>query len=64
VNDVEVGSLTGFGGELGYRFYTGSKGANGFFAGPSVLFASAAGSSTPAAPWPMLRRSERVADRE
>ena len=40
VNDVEVGSLTGFGGELGYRFYTGSKGANGFFAGPSVLFAS------------------------
>lgn len=40
VNDVEVGSLTGFGGELGYRFYTGNKGANGFFVGPSVLFAS------------------------
>lgn len=40
VNDVEVGSLSGFGGELGYRFYTGDKGANGFFVGPSVLFAS------------------------
>jgi hypothetical protein len=40
VNDTEVGSLSGFGGELGYRFYTGSHGANGFFVGPSVLFAS------------------------
>jgi len=40
VNGTEVGSLSGFGGELGYRFYTGSKGANGFFVGPSVLFAS------------------------
>jgi hypothetical protein len=40
VNDKEVGSLSGFGGELGYRFYTGSRGANGFFVGPSVLFAS------------------------
>ena len=38
-NDKEIGSLSGFGGELGYRFYTGSKGANGFFVGPSVLFA-------------------------
>ena len=38
--DVDAGSLNGFGGELGYRFYTGSKGANGFFVGPSVLFAS------------------------
>jgi hypothetical protein len=44
VNDVEVGSLTGFGGELGSRFYTGSKGATGFFAGPSVLFASCSSS--------------------
>ena len=40
VNDTEIGSLSGFGGELGYRFYTGNKGANGFFVGPSVLFAS------------------------
>jgi hypothetical protein len=40
VNDKEIGSLSGFGGELGYRFYTGSKGANGFFVGPSALFAS------------------------
>lgn len=40
VNDVEVGSLSGFGGEAGYRLYTGSKGANGFFVGPSVLVAS------------------------
>jgi hypothetical protein len=38
--DIDGGSLSGFGGELGYRFYTGSKGANGFFIGPSVLFAS------------------------
>lgn len=40
VNDVDFGSLTGFGGELGYRFYTGDRGMNGFFIGPSVLFAS------------------------
>jgi hypothetical protein len=39
-SDIDAGSLTGFGGELGYRFYTGSKGANGFYVGPSVLFAS------------------------
>lgn len=38
--DVDLGSLNGFGGELGYRFYTGNKGANGFFVGPSFLFAS------------------------
>jgi hypothetical protein len=40
VNDIDVGSLKGFGAELGYRFYTGSKGMNGFYIGPSVLFAS------------------------
>ena len=40
VNDVNVGSLNGFGGELGSRFYTGDRGMNGFFIGPSVLFAS------------------------
>ena len=43
-------SFTGFGTELGYRYYTGSRGANGFFVGPSVLVAhyseSAAGQST------------------
>ncbi len=27
---------TNFGGELGYRFYTGNRGANGFFVGPFV----------------------------
>jgi hypothetical protein len=38
--EIDGGSLTGFGGELGYRFYTGTKGPNGFFIGPSVIFAS------------------------
>ncbi len=38
--ELDGGSLSGFGGEAGYRFYTGSKGANGFFVGPSVLFAT------------------------
>jgi hypothetical protein len=27
-----------WGGELGYHFYTGKKGANGFFIGPSFVF--------------------------
>lgn len=38
--EVDLGSLTGFGGELGYRFYTGSKGMNGFYVGPSFIFAA------------------------
>ena len=38
--ESDGGALNGFGGELGYRFYTGGKGPNGFFVGPSVLFAS------------------------
>lgn len=38
--DVDLGTLSGGGAEAGYRFYTGSKGANGFFIGPSVLFAA------------------------
>lgn len=38
--EVDLGSLNGFGGELGYRFYTGTKGPNGFFIGPSLIFAS------------------------
>lgn len=29
--------FNGIGVELGYRYYTGSKGPNGFFVGPSVL---------------------------
>lgn len=36
--EVDLGSLTGFGAELGYRYYTGTKGPNGFFIGPSLLF--------------------------
>jgi hypothetical protein len=31
--------LTGFGGEVGYRFYTGEHGPHGFFAGASALVA-------------------------
>jgi len=31
--------LTGFGGELGYRYYTGEHGPEGFFAGASALVA-------------------------
>jgi hypothetical protein len=31
--------LSGFGGELGYRFYTGEHGPHGFFAGVSALVA-------------------------
>ena len=31
-------SLTAVGIELGYRFYSGTKGANGFFMGPSFLY--------------------------
>lgn len=50
--EVDGGSLTGFGGELGYKFYTGSKGPNGFYVGPSIIFAnysqSAAAGSAPA----------------
>ncbi len=30
--------FTGGGAELGYRFYTGDHGANGFYIGPSFLF--------------------------
>jgi hypothetical protein len=29
--------ILGYGGELGYRFYSGSRGPTGFFIGPSVL---------------------------
>jgi len=30
--------FSGFGAELGYRYYTGREGPNGFFVGPSFLF--------------------------
>jgi len=39
-SDVDLGSLSGFGGELGYKFYSGKKGPNGFFVSPSFLFAA------------------------
>jgi hypothetical protein len=32
-------TLTGAGGEFGYRFYAGKQGFDGFFAGPSLLVA-------------------------
>lgn len=38
--DVDGGSLNGFGAELGYRYYTGTHGPNGFYIGPSFLFGS------------------------
>lgn len=41
---VEIGptqtidqSFTGFGGEIGYRYYTGHNGMNGIFVGPSII---------------------------
>jgi hypothetical protein len=37
--------LSGFGAELGYRFYTGSRGMNGFYVGPSLLVGSYSASS-------------------
>ena len=43
VNGVESKSSStfgGFGGEVGYRYYTGEKGANGFYVGPSFIFGS------------------------
>jgi len=38
--EIDAGSLNGFGGEIGYKYYTGKKGPNGFYVGPSFLFAS------------------------
>ncbi len=35
----DLGTFSGGGAEFGYRFYTGSKGPNGFFVGPSFLIA-------------------------
>lgn len=37
VNGVKSSTdFTSYGGEIGYHFYTGSKGANGFFVGPTA----------------------------
>jgi hypothetical protein len=33
-------TFSGFGGELGYRYYTGDAGPRGFFAGPSFIVGS------------------------
>ncbi len=33
-------TFSGFGGELGYRYYTGEQGPRGFFVGPSFIVAS------------------------
>ncbi len=33
--------FSNFGGELGYRYYTGSRGANGFFLGPFITLIAA-----------------------
>ncbi len=38
--EQDLGSLNGFGAELGYKYYSGKKGPNGFFVSPSFLFAS------------------------
>jgi hypothetical protein len=38
--DIPSQTFTGFGGEIGYRYYTGKAGARGFFAGPSFVIAS------------------------
>lgn len=41
INGVKSSTtFSGFGGEVGYRFYTGERGANGFYVGPSVIFGS------------------------
>lgn len=39
-------SFSGFGAEIGYRFYSGNRGFNGFFAGPSLLLATYTTSGT------------------
>ena len=36
----DLGDQNGIGTELGYRYYTGSRGPNGFFVGPSLVFGS------------------------
>lgn len=36
---TDFGIRNALGGELGYRFYTGDRGPNGFFTGPSFIYA-------------------------
>jgi Protein of unknown function (DUF3575) len=36
---LPVQKFTGFGGEIGYRYYTGLGGPRGFFVGPSLIIA-------------------------
>ncbi|HEY8078162.1 MAG TPA: DUF3575 domain-containing protein [Labilithrix sp.] len=36
-SSTESQTFTGVGGELGYRYYTGSRGMNGVFVGPSII---------------------------
>ncbi len=38
--EIDGGSIRGFGGELGYRFYSNNAGPNGFFVGPSFLLST------------------------
>ena len=38
--EVDAGSLNGFGGELGYRWYSSSKRPEGFYVGPSLVLSS------------------------
>ncbi len=37
-SDKNESSFRYLGGELGYHFYTGNRGANGFFIGPSLVY--------------------------
>ncbi len=39
-NGANLGSFSGYGAELGYRYYSSAKGPEGFFIGPSFLFSS------------------------
>jgi hypothetical protein len=46
----DLGSQNGVGAELGYRYYTGTRGPNGFFVGPSLVLANfwaSGGETTP-----------------
>lgn len=39
-SDLFLGSITGFGAEVGYRYYTSTKGPAGFYVGPSLIIGS------------------------
>ncbi len=39
-------SYSSVGGELGYHYYTGERGANGFFIGPQLMFISSKASTS------------------